>query len=284
MIYARNRRRLPLVMPATVHVRRSYSESRYGQLHIATAYPSGGGFDECIPLICLHPAGSSARFFDPILAELGKDRSLYAPDFPGHGYSDIAANDPSVADLAAVVGEFIDSLRLRTVDIVGSQFGALVAIELGLLKPQQVRRLVLTSVPHYTPVERQAAQQQFLGSSTAMPDGSHLMKEWQRLQKSSSEEYPADLLTDDLADVLRSRRRAAADLTAMVEYPTAKRVAQLKQPGLLVRTQDEYSEQTSRTKTAYSQASLEELTHCGASLFAGGNHRAVQLIREFLDR
>lgn len=284
MNYARNRRRLPLVMPATVHVRRSYAESRYGQLHTATAYPSGGGFDERVALICLHPAGSSARFFDPTLPELGKDRSLYAPDFPGHGYSDIAVNDPSIADLAAVVGEFIDSLRLRTVDVVGCQFGALVAIELGLLKPQQVRRLVLTSVPHYTSAERQAAQQQLLGSSTAMPDGSHLVKEWQRLQKSSGEGYPADLLTDDLADVLRSRRRVAANLNAMIDYPTAKRVVQLKQPGLLVRTQDEYAEQTSRTKSAYSQALLEELTNCGTSLFAGGNHRAVQLIREFLDR
>lgn len=283
MIHARNRRRLPIVMPATVHVRRSYAESRYGQLHVATAYPSGGGFDERAPLLCLHPNSSSARFFDPILPELGRDRSLYAPDLPGHGYSDAPAGDISISELAALVGEFIDSLRLRSVDVLGCQLGALVAIELASLKSQQIRRMVLSSVPHYTPSERQA-QQQVLGSPTPMADGGHLSKEWQRLQGSRGSEVPADALTDDLADVLRSRRRAAANMNAMLEYQTAKRIVALRQPTLLLRPHDEYWEHTLRVKSAYSQAFLEELPDSGSGLFASGNHRAVQSVREFLDR
>jgi len=42
----KSRGRLPLPQPAVVHVRRSYADCRYGQLHLLTAYPSGGGFDE----------------------------------------------------------------------------------------------------------------------------------------------------------------------------------------------------------------------------------------------
>lgn len=283
MIQARNRRRLPLVMPATVHIRRSYAECRFGQLHVATAYPSGGGFDERTALICLHPNGSSARFFGPVLPELGRDRSLYAIDLPGHGYSDGPDGAISIADFAAAVGEFIDSLRLRAVDVVGCQLGALIAIELALLKPQQVRRLVLSSVPQYTLAERQAMESKI---APAMPsnDGSHLSKDWQQLQKSRGPTMTPDVLTDDLADYLRSRRRVAAGFSAMLDHPSAKRLQLVRQPGLLLRTGDEYWEHTLRAKQAYPQGLMEELPECGSGLFAGGNHHAVQLIRQFFDR
>lgn len=283
MIQARNRRRLPLVMPATVHIRRSYAECRYGQLHVATAYPSGGGFDERIPLICIHPNGSSARFFEPVLPELGRDRSLYAVDLPGHGYSDAPDGTISIADFAAAVGDFVDSLRLRTVDVVGCQLGALVAVELALLKTQQVRRLVLSSVPQYTTAERQALESQ-IAPPMPVNDGGHLLKDWQQLQKSRGLSMTPDLLTDELADYLRSRRHVAAGLSAMLDYQGAKRLSLVRQPGLLLRTHDEYWEHTVRAKHAYSQGLMEELPECGSGLFAGGNHHAVQLIRQFLDR
>lgn len=280
MIHARNRRRLPLVMPATVHIRRSYSEARYGQLHITTAYPSGGGFDERTPLICLHPAGSSSHYFASILSELGRDRSLYSVDLPGHGNSDAPEGEVTIADLAAVLGEFIDSLRLRTVDVIGSELGALVAIELALLKAQQVRRLVLSSVPCHN--AESAAES--IGSFVAASDGAHLLKEWQHLQASRGSAFPAEQLTEDLADVLRSRRTRSVIRHAMVNYPSAKRLSALRQAGLLLRPNDEYSEHTLRAKNAYSQSVLEELPGCGSAVFANGGHRALQLTRLFLDR
>ena len=83
VIQAKYRNRLPLPQPAVVHVRRSYAESRFGQIHLSTAYPSGGGFDERTPVVCLHHSGASGRLFAPILRELGHDRSVYAPDLPG---------------------------------------------------------------------------------------------------------------------------------------------------------------------------------------------------------
>ncbi len=76
MIQAKHRTRLPLPQPAVVHVRRSYAESRFGQIHLWTAYPSGGGFDERLPVVCLHHAGGSGRLFTPMLRELGHDRSV----------------------------------------------------------------------------------------------------------------------------------------------------------------------------------------------------------------
>ena len=36
-------------------LRRGYFDSRFGQLHVHYAIPSGGGFDERTTLVCLHP-------------------------------------------------------------------------------------------------------------------------------------------------------------------------------------------------------------------------------------
>ena len=41
--------------PVTVHLRKMYVDCRYGQLHVHTAFPSSGGFDELTPLVCVAP-------------------------------------------------------------------------------------------------------------------------------------------------------------------------------------------------------------------------------------
>lgn len=137
---------------AHVHTRRAYSDGRNGQLHLTTAYPSGGGFDERTALVCLHPDAATGTWFKSLLPELGRERSVYAPDLPGHGYSDPAPGTVlGLADYVAAIGDFLDSMRLRAVDLVGHQLGALIAAELAIQRPQQVRRVVLVSLPDQIP-------------------------------------------------------------------------------------------------------------------------------------
>ncbi len=280
---ARSRRRAPMVMPTTVHIRRSYTECRVGQLHLATAYPSGGGFDERTPLICLHPSGSSMNFFTPLLPELGRDRSVYAFDLPGYGASDAPSIDLSIADLAGAIDDFMQSLRLRAVDIIGAQLGALIAIELASVKPQQCHRLVLSSVPHFTPQEVKSQEWNSL-PSVAIADGSHLLKEWQRLHHARGAHANPEQLTDELVDFLRSRRRSSAALHAMLEYPTQKKLAALRQPGLIIKSNDEYREHSLRAKSSYAQSMLEEVADTSANIFGGSAQRVLQVIRQFLDK
>jgi pimeloyl-ACP methyl ester carboxylesterase len=279
----RSRRRMPLVMPTTVHIRRSYAECRYGQLHLTTAYPSGGGFDERVPLICLHPAGSSAAYFSALLPELGRDRSIYAFDLPGYGVSDAPTGEWTVTDLSNAIGEFIDSLRLRSVDLIGVQLGALTAIELAAAYPQPVRRIVLASVPHFTPSEARSPEWTNV-SAVPVADGSHLLQDWQRLRQSRGVQATAEQLTEDLAEILRSRRRSAQVMQAMVEYPTAKRLASLRQSGLVLRPRDEFYEHTLRARNSLPQSLLEELPDVGSNLFAHQPQRVLQVVRQFLDR
>lgn len=140
----------PLSRPAATappRVRRGYFECRYGQLHVHNSIPSGGGFEEGTPLLCLHPIPHSGRIFAPFLAVFGAGRSVFAPDLPGFGNSDPPPAHAGVAEHAAAIGDFLDAMRLRQVDVLGHRFGALVATELAAARPAQVRRLVLVSPP-----------------------------------------------------------------------------------------------------------------------------------------
>jgi len=135
-------------------VRRGYFESRYGQLHVHNAIPPGGGFEEGTALLCLHSPGQSGRVFQKFLPQLGHDRSVYAPDIPGSGESDGPPTRPSPADAAAALGDFLDSMRFRQIDVLGYQGGSLLAAELAIARPQQVRRVVLVGVPAMSEAER----------------------------------------------------------------------------------------------------------------------------------
>jgi pimeloyl-ACP methyl ester carboxylesterase len=131
----------------TIHLRKMYVDSRFGQLHLHTAFPSSGGFDELTPLICAGPPALTGRSFRPLLRDLGRDRSVYAPDAPGSGESDGPDRSASVADQALAFADLVDSLRLKQVDVLGYHSGSLAAIEFALERPEQVRRLALIGIP-----------------------------------------------------------------------------------------------------------------------------------------
>jgi pimeloyl-ACP methyl ester carboxylesterase len=134
-----------MAVPA-VRTRRAYFDCRFGQLHVRTAFPTTGGFDEQVTLFCLHPDRSSSRFFARFLCEIADVRSAYAPDLPGFGESDPSPTS-SVADAAGAASDLASDLRLRQIDLLGVHNGADVALELAAARPELVRRLVLVGIP-----------------------------------------------------------------------------------------------------------------------------------------
>jgi pimeloyl-ACP methyl ester carboxylesterase len=132
----------------TIHLRKMYVDCRFGQLHLHTAFPSSGGFDELVPLLCAGTPELKGQAFRPLLRELGRDRSVYAPDLPGGaGESDPPDHPATIADHAAALVDLVDSLRLKQVDVIGYQSGSLAAVEFAIARPEQVRRLILIGVP-----------------------------------------------------------------------------------------------------------------------------------------
>jgi pimeloyl-ACP methyl ester carboxylesterase len=135
-------------------LRRAYYDCRYGQLHLHNAIPSGGGFDELTPVICVHGAGQNARVFAPVLLPLGMQRSVYALDLPGCGETDPAPGVDSVEAGANAVNDFVTSMRIRSFDLVARNEGCAIALRVLEHSGQAVRRMVLAGADSVRPASK----------------------------------------------------------------------------------------------------------------------------------
>jgi pimeloyl-ACP methyl ester carboxylesterase len=239
--------RLPAEAPA--RVRRGYFECRYGQLHVHNAMPPGGGFEEGIPLLCLHDLAGSGRTFTRFLALAGQDRSVYAPDLPGLGESDGPASRAALADYAAALGDFLDSLRLRQTAVLGLRAGSVLATELAIQRPTQVSRVVMVSLPLLTDVERQAARAQGTGGAD---------------------------------NAVRTPESLKWALEAAAQYPLRERLPKLTQRLLVLRPRDDLWEASARVREVLPAARLVELEQPATELFGRAPQRAAEVVREFL--
>ena len=267
----------------TVHLRKMYVDCRYGQLHLHTAFPSNGGFDEHTPLICIHPGPLSGSVFRGLLPDLGHDRSVYAPDLPGCGESDAPGEALTVAEYAAAVGDLLDTLRLREVDVLGYQAGSLVAAELALSRPDQVRRVVFAGVPVFDVRERETFNAR-PWPGKAREDGSPLVEEWQRIRRSRGASAPLGRLGEDLAAALRAGETAAWLPSAAANYAVGERLPLLRQPTLVLRARDEFWEMTGRTDALLRESRRVDLERHNGGLFDTGAADVARYAREFLDR
>jgi len=260
-----------------------YVDCRFGQMHLHTAFPSSGGFDELTPLLCVHPGPLSGRLFKGILGELGRDRSVYAPDLPGCGESDAPATAPAVADYAAALGDLIDTLRLRQVDVLGYQTGSVVAAELALSRAEQIRRVILAGVPVFDAREREAYNAR-PWPARAREDGGHLAEEWQRIRQSRGPKASPERLGADLAGTLQSGESAIWGPAAAVNYPAGERLPLVRQPTLVLRARDEFWEMTARADALLREGRRVDLEGHNGGLFDTGVADVARYAREFLDR
>jgi len=240
----------PTQLPVpTARARRGYFECRYGQLHVHHAMPRGGGFEEGTPLLCLHDLPGSGRIFTRLLPLAGEDRSVYAPDLPGFGESDGPSTRTTMTDYAAALGDFLDSMRIRAVAVLGLRGGTVLATELALARKAQVSRVILVSVPLLTEAERQAAR-----SHTPPPiDGA-----------------------------FGSAEAARWVLEAAAQYPLRERLGRVTQRLLVLRPHDELYEATARVREVLPAARLTELQQSSMEVLAHAPLRIAEAAREFL--
>jgi|SRR6516165_5837989 pimeloyl-ACP methyl ester carboxylesterase len=269
------------ITQAEPRVRRGYFESRFGQLHLHNAIPPGGGFDEATALICLHGTPASGRTFRKLLTLVGRDRSVYAPDLPGYGESDPPPSRPTIADYAAAIADFCDTMRFRQVDVLGHQSGAFVAAELAIVRPTVIRRVVLASVPLPSDTEREA----FRRAPWPVPpveDGSHLLAEWKRILESRGAARGLELPARELADRLYSGPNAWWGWHAALQYTPRERLALLTQPALIVRMHDSFWDSTLRARELVPRARVVELAEAGGDALEVAPEAIAAALREFL--
>lgn len=133
-------------------IRRAYTTCRYGQMHYREAGPDGA---QAPVVVLLHQNPSSSWEYEPLMAALATDRRVIAFDTPGHGMSDAPPAPPGMTAYAAAFADGLAALGIAgPIDLYGFHTGSLLAIELALALPGQVRRLALTGIPMYPPEDR----------------------------------------------------------------------------------------------------------------------------------
>ncbi len=265
-----------------MNLRRAYFDCRYGQLHVRTAFPNTGGFDERTPLVLLHRSPASSRTFLPLLPVLGSDRSLYAVDTPGFGDSDPPPREPSIGDYAAAIGDLLDGLRLREVDLLGYHTGSAIAAEVAISRPQQVRRVAFVALPVFDGTERAAFDREPWPVPVAA-DGSHVVREWQRTLDWRGPGVSLEQLAEGFADQLRNGPRARWGARAALHWPAAERLPLVRQPALVLRPRDDLWEQTQRGRSLLPGARWRDLPECGFGLFETATQPIAAELRAFLD-
>jgi pimeloyl-ACP methyl ester carboxylesterase len=266
---------------AQPRVRRGYFESRYGQLHVHNAIPPGGGFEEGTSLLCLHKSPLSGRMFERFLALAGRDRSVYAPDLPGFGDSDPPPSRPAIVDYAAAIGDFLDTMRFRQIDVLGYHTSSLIAAELAITRPKQVRRLVLVSVPLLTEAERDSLRRVPPAVPGAL-DGAHLAGEWQRVADGYGSGAPLELVTDAFVEKLRNGPHPAWLGHAAMQYAVRERLSLITQQVLMMRPKDDLWDATLRAREVLPKARCIDIPEQGQGLFEAAPELVADGIRDFL--
>jgi pimeloyl-ACP methyl ester carboxylesterase len=98
------------------------------------------------PVLCLHGLGGTKASFLPTVAALADRHRVIAVDLPGFGDSDKPLSAPYDAPyFARSATGLLDSLGIDRAHLIGNSMGGRVALEVGLLAPERVNRLVLLS-------------------------------------------------------------------------------------------------------------------------------------------
>lgn len=104
------------------------------------------------PLLLIHPANLGWGIWYPNITELSKYFKIYAIDLPGAGRStriDYAHLDLN-KDFIEIVEQFILSLKLQNLHIIGCSIGGWLAMKLAIIHPEIVNKIVVVNSVGFT--------------------------------------------------------------------------------------------------------------------------------------
>jgi len=93
-------------------------------------------------LVLLHTLRTQLDLFEKVVPELSKHFTVYALDYPGHGYSDIPTARYDAAFFTEAVEGFLDRLDLRDVTLAGVSIGGSIALIIAARRNPRVARVI----------------------------------------------------------------------------------------------------------------------------------------------
>ena len=101
-------------------------------------------------LVLLHTLRTQLDLFEKVVPELAKRFTVYALDYPGHGYSDIPTAAYDADFFIRSVEGFLEALDLRDVTLCGVSIGASISLNIAGRRNSRVARVIaINSYDYY---------------------------------------------------------------------------------------------------------------------------------------
>ena len=232
------------------------------------------------PVLVQHDAAGSSEVVQALASGFIGTRPVIAINLPGHGESDntLRKGKVTVTAYAKVVLAALKSLGVTDFDFIGTWGGGLVGLELAVLAPKRVRRLVMCDVLYFDAALRKELQQNY--TPDIQPDwyGGHLLQAWHLLRdqglfwpwyrrtKAGIIRKPLYIdpvmVNGRVLELFRSQGMWRQAYQAHFSYPLASKLRQLKVPLLFAAPAwDPQLEDTQRTARDFAHAPFQLLPH-----------------------
>ena len=120
-------------------------------------------------LVLLHTLRTQLDLFEKVVPELSKHFTVYALDYPGHGYSDIPKARYDAAFFVDAVEGFLNALDLRDVTLAGVSIGGPIALIIAAKHNPRIARVIAINPYDYAKGRGMARSSLGLGHHLRIP-------------------------------------------------------------------------------------------------------------------
>lgn len=103
------------------------------------------------PIVLLHTLRTQLDIFQKLISPLAAHFTVYAPDYPGHGWSEIPPVAYAPEEFYGWTASFLDALRIEGATLAGISIGGTIALILAARKHRRVARIVAINPYDYPP-------------------------------------------------------------------------------------------------------------------------------------
>jgi pimeloyl-ACP methyl ester carboxylesterase len=93
-------------------------------------------------LVLLHTLRTQLDIFQQVIPELAREFTVFAVDYPGHGWSDIPETDYTPQFFARFTADFLETLRIEDALVAGVSIGASIPLLLAAEQNPRIRGIV----------------------------------------------------------------------------------------------------------------------------------------------
>lgn len=269
-------------MAAILNVRRSYVDTRHGQMHVRMAGTANARSAGRRPLLCFHLSPVSGVVYETWIGEMGRDRLALAPDTPGYGMSDFPPSAPTIVDYAAAMGDLADTFGLADFDVMGYHTGSKIAVEVARQRPKQVRHVILISAPVYT-AEDLADIRKLTAPAPLAADGQFLVDTWKLVYGLQDKRATPESTLRLFPDHLRGGERRDWGYRAAFAYSYPEHIGDVEAPVLVFNPQDDLWRYTPRIRQYLRNGRVRDLPGWSHQMLDFSTAELAAMARGFLD-